>query len=106
MSYIEVSNTNEILAGRTKHVEVHEVEILLANVDGKFYAVSDRCGHQNAPLSKGELEGKIITCPLHPPVSTSPRESWSRAPSRTLSLGSRGPPRITGSTPGYRGDDF
>jgi len=66
MSYIEVSNTNEIPAGRTKHVEVHEVEILLANVDGKFYAVSDRCEHQNALLSKGELEGKIITCPPLP----------------------------------------
>lgn len=65
MSYIEVANTNELPVGKIKHVEVDEVEILLVNVEGKFFAISDRCGHQNAPLSKGELEGKIVTCPLH-----------------------------------------
>jgi nitrite reductase/ring-hydroxylating ferredoxin subunit len=27
--------------------------------------VSDRCGHQNTPLSKGTLYENIITCPLH-----------------------------------------
>ena len=50
---------------RHGHVEVKEIEIVLANVNGKIYAVSERCGHQNAPLSKGTLNGKIITCPLH-----------------------------------------
>jgi nitrite reductase/ring-hydroxylating ferredoxin subunit len=34
-------------------------------VDGKYYAVSDRCGHQNARLSMGVLAGNIVTCPLH-----------------------------------------
>jgi len=31
----------------------------------KIYAVSRRCGHTNAPLEMGTLEGYILTCPLH-----------------------------------------
>ncbi len=27
--------------------------------------MSRRCGHQNAPLDQGALEGWILTCPLH-----------------------------------------
>ncbi len=48
-----------------KHIESGGEEILLANVEGKFYATSDRCGHMNARLSMGRLQGNIVTCPLH-----------------------------------------
>jgi nitrite reductase/ring-hydroxylating ferredoxin subunit len=37
----------------------------LANVEGVFYALSDVCGHRNAPLSRGKLMGHLIECPLH-----------------------------------------
>ena len=40
-------------------------EILLVNVEGKFYAVSNRCPHKNYPLYLGSLKGKIITCGFH-----------------------------------------
>ena len=65
MSFIEVASVDDLPVGTTRHVEVKGVEIALANVGGTVYAVSDRCGHQNAPLSKGTLDGKIIICPLH-----------------------------------------
>jgi len=38
---------------------------MLANEDGEVYAMDDRCGHMNAPLHMGELEGMIETCPLY-----------------------------------------
>jgi len=65
MSFIEAASVDDLPVGTMKHVEIKGVEIALANVNGTVYAVSDRCGHQNAPLSKGTLSGKIITCPLH-----------------------------------------
>ena len=34
-------------------------------MDGKFYALDDRCGHMNAMLSMGTLRGKIVVCPFH-----------------------------------------
>lgn len=61
----EVANVNEISDGKMKHVEVDGKEVLIANVDGKFYAISDRCGHMNALLSMGTLTGNTVTCPLH-----------------------------------------
>ena len=31
----------------------------------EVYATQDDCGHQRASLSRGTLEGAIVTCPLH-----------------------------------------
>ena len=39
--------------------------MLLANVEGTFYALSDVCGHLRAPLSRGRLDGYSVECPLH-----------------------------------------
>jgi nitrite reductase/ring-hydroxylating ferredoxin subunit len=55
----------EVPEGSMKHVEEGDIEILLANVNGKIYAVSDRCGHMNARLSMGRLQGTTVICPLH-----------------------------------------
>jgi nitrite reductase/ring-hydroxylating ferredoxin subunit len=55
----------EVPEGSMKHVEEGDIEVLLANVDGKIYAVSDRCGHMNARLSMGKLQGTTVICPLH-----------------------------------------
>ena len=39
--------------------------VVLANVDGDFYALEDRCSHQDYPLASGELDGNEIECPFH-----------------------------------------
>ena len=65
ISFVEVAKVNEIPEGSMKHVEKGDKEILLANVEGKFYATSDRCGHMNARLSMGRLQGTTIICSLH-----------------------------------------
>jgi nitrite reductase/ring-hydroxylating ferredoxin subunit len=64
--YVEIAKTNEIANRQMKHVEVKGKEILIANIDGKFYALNDRCGHMNALLSMGNLANdNIVTCPFH-----------------------------------------
>jgi 3-phenylpropionate/trans-cinnamate dioxygenase ferredoxin subunit len=40
-------------------------EILIANVDGKYYAIGNICTHAGGDLSKGILDGNIVTCPKH-----------------------------------------
>jgi nitrite reductase/ring-hydroxylating ferredoxin subunit len=65
-SYVEVAKVNEIPSGKMKHVEVENREIVVSNVNGKYYAMEDRCGHMNALLSMGTLSNdKILTCPFH-----------------------------------------
>ena len=63
--WLEVANVDEIPLGTMKHVEVNNREIAIANVNGKFYAIDDRCGHTSARLSSGGLRGNVVTCPLH-----------------------------------------
>ena len=63
--FIDASDTKDVPPGKMKHVEAEEKEILLANTDGKVYALCDRCSHMNAPLSMGTLNGKVVTCPMH-----------------------------------------
>src|SRR5919108_3755837 len=62
---VNVADVNDVPAGKMKHIEVGEKEILLANSEGKVYALCDRCSHTNAPLSMGALNGRIVTCPMH-----------------------------------------
>ncbi len=61
----EVADVDEIPVGTMKHVEVNGREFLVANIDGKFYAIDDRCGHASARLSSGGLRGNLVTCPQH-----------------------------------------
>jgi 3-phenylpropionate/trans-cinnamate dioxygenase ferredoxin component len=63
--FIPVATIADIPAGSMKCVAVDRARVLLAHVDGHFYAVSDVCGHRNAPLSRGRLDGHIVECPLH-----------------------------------------
>jgi len=65
MSFVEAAKAPEIPSEKMKHVEINGNEILVANVGGTFYAVSDRCGHMSVRLSMGNLNGTVITCPLH-----------------------------------------
>lgn len=61
----ELARTDDIAPGGMKYVRAGEREICLCEHDGEYFAVSRRCGHQNAPLDQGSLEGWILTCPLH-----------------------------------------
>lgn len=62
-NYIPVANLNDF-TGKLK-VEVEDQEILVVNVKGEIYAVSDRCGHMGPSLFYGELNDYNIECPLH-----------------------------------------
>jgi len=64
-NYIEVAKVSEIGKGQMKHVEAGGKELVVANVDGKFYAIADRCGHMNARLSRGNIKDGVVTCPFH-----------------------------------------
>ena len=45
--------------------EVGGERILVANVEGIFYAMRATCNHMGGPLDEGTLEGNVVTCPLH-----------------------------------------
>ncbi len=63
--FVRALELEDIARGGLKAVVVEGVEVVLANVDGNIYAVTRRCGHENAPLNFGTLNRNIVTCPLH-----------------------------------------
>jgi nitrite reductase/ring-hydroxylating ferredoxin subunit len=63
--YVEAAKVSEISNGQMKHAEINGKEIVIANLDGKFYAFAERCGHMNARLSRGNINQNIVTCPFH-----------------------------------------
>jgi len=65
LGFVKVAETSEIPAGKTKMARLEEKEILIANVNGNYYAIGNRCTHAGGDLSKGSLEGNIVTCPKH-----------------------------------------
>jgi 3-phenylpropionate/trans-cinnamate dioxygenase ferredoxin subunit len=45
---------------------VGDLPICLVHADdGRFYAIEDRCSHEDYALSEGELDGYTVECPRH-----------------------------------------
>ena len=81
MAKYVVAPAREIAPGGRKLVEVRGRKIVIFNLQGEFFAMSDRCPHQGGPLSKGKLtglvsssapgeycysrRGEVIRCPWH-----------------------------------------
>ncbi len=63
--FVQAINANEVAPGGMKFVEVEGREVVICNCDGRFYAIDRRCGHMNAPLEMGTLDGTILTCAMH-----------------------------------------
>ena len=65
MVFEKVAETQEITAGQMKAVKFGAEEVLLANLNGVYYAIGNVCTHEGGNLSKGILQGNIVSCPKH-----------------------------------------
>jgi nitrite reductase/ring-hydroxylating ferredoxin subunit len=48
-----------------KEVEVDSQSILIANVNGKYYAIGSICTHEGGPLTDGTIHNYEVECPWH-----------------------------------------
>ena len=62
---VEVGKTTGFEEGTARKVLLQGHEILLARIKDNYFAVDNRCPHLGGDLSKGSLEGTIVTCPRH-----------------------------------------
>jgi nitrite reductase/ring-hydroxylating ferredoxin subunit len=65
MAFVAVARLTEIPNNRGLSVSVEGIDIGLYLVDDHVYAMEDTCPHAGFPLSKGDLEGCVITCQAH-----------------------------------------
>jgi len=52
-----IANIKDLSEGTMKKYQVQGTEILIARVEGKYYAAQNKCPHFGGDLSKGKLEG-------------------------------------------------
>lgn len=63
--FIELPGTGGMSDGELRQAELDGHEFVVARVGEDFYVADNRCPHLGGRLSKGNLEGSILTCHLH-----------------------------------------
>jgi len=65
MEFVKLASVNDVKPNGMMGVTINDQKILLANVNGNYYALSNVCMHRGCQLSKGELKGETVECPCH-----------------------------------------
>ena len=67
MAWITVGPVDELPPGSVKLVHAGQITVGVYNLDGEFYAIEDRCSHDDGPLCEGDWdpEERVVTCPRH-----------------------------------------
>ena len=64
-NYVKVAVTSDLKPGDVTMAKIDKVEVLIANLDGEFYAIDNYCPHEGWALHEGILEDDCIECPGH-----------------------------------------
>ncbi|HUJ79178.1 MAG TPA: Rieske 2Fe-2S domain-containing protein [Nitrospiria bacterium] len=62
---LKVASVAELQPGGMKLLSLAGIGLAVFNIEGRFYAIRNRCPHEGGPVATGPLKGTIITCPRH-----------------------------------------
>ena len=67
MPAIDVGRADELPVNSVKIVNVGSIAVGVYNLEGEFYALEDRCSHDDGPLCEGDFDPEtgIAICPRH-----------------------------------------
>ena len=67
MAALTVCPVEELPPGQVKIVRAGELAIGVYNLDGEYFAIEDRCSHDDGPLAEGDWdpEACVVVCPRH-----------------------------------------
>jgi 3-phenylpropionate/trans-cinnamate dioxygenase ferredoxin subunit len=67
MPEIDVCPVEELQPGEVKIVHAGLISLGVYNLEGEYYAIEDRCSHDDGPLAEGPLDvdNCTIECPRH-----------------------------------------
>ena len=60
-----VCRTDDVAEGASRVFTVGDKSILVARLDGKFYAIDNICSHDGGDLGEGEVMDCQVECPRH-----------------------------------------
>ena len=67
MAELDVCPVEELPPGEVKIVHAGEISVGVYNLEGQYYALEDRCSHDDGPLCEGAWEEDTcrVICPRH-----------------------------------------
>ena len=67
MALVDVAPVDELPPGSVKIVRAGQVAVGVYNLDGEYYAIEDRCSHDDGPLAEGDFDpdDAVVVCPRH-----------------------------------------
>lgn len=65
VDFVEIAPASEVLSGERLFVNLGDDPVVIFNIAGQFFAISDVCTHDDGPLGDGTLEGFNVVCPRH-----------------------------------------
>jgi 3-phenylpropionate/trans-cinnamate dioxygenase ferredoxin subunit len=65
LEFVPVADVNDLSEGERLFVQIDDLEIVLFNIAGTYYAIGDICSHDDGPLGEGDVEGHEVICPRH-----------------------------------------
>ena len=67
MPLVDVAPVEELPPGSVKIVRAGSIAVGVFNLDGEYYAIEDRCSHDDGPLAEGDFdpEDAVVVCPRH-----------------------------------------
>jgi 3-phenylpropionate/trans-cinnamate dioxygenase ferredoxin component len=65
--WITVATVDELPEGELLGATVDGLDVLVANVGGRYRSIGSECTHEGCALHEGELDAEdgVVTCPCH-----------------------------------------
>jgi len=67
LAELVVGPVDELPPGSVKIVVAGSISVGVYNLDGEFFAIEDRCSHDDGPLCEGDFDPEegVAICPRH-----------------------------------------
>jgi len=63
--FVKVTTTADIPEGEMRAFKIGLDGVVICHTASGYYAVTDECSHDSAPISDGQLDGQQIVCCRH-----------------------------------------
>ncbi|MBI4010143.1 MAG: Rieske 2Fe-2S domain-containing protein [Candidatus Aenigmarchaeota archaeon] len=63
--FVKIATTDKLTPGKMITVKINNVEVVVGNNNGNYFAMEEICSHEGGPLHEGYFENSFVVCPWH-----------------------------------------